>query len=263
MSKILHVLNGDATLTGFEQTGLDGDIIVWREVLSEGPVSDNVSAAGFWEARSEFICNTFGETPDGYRDKVMTELEKLSEPYDEINLWFEYDLHCQVNLLGVMMLLEQQTNLSAPAVYLICPVEFAGIDDFKGMGQLNGEQLEYLYDNTRVQLGEYDFKLAAEAWYLFVSRDAVKLKTWLEDNPFWGNMPQLQPAMQAQLNRLPVDGNGLNYIHQKLLAIYNSGAATRQNIYNTFWQTEKIYGMGDAELDSYLQQLNDKGLIKL
>jgi hypothetical protein len=39
MNNILHVLNGDATLNVFERTSFEGDIMVWREVLSEGPVS--------------------------------------------------------------------------------------------------------------------------------------------------------------------------------------------------------------------------------
>jgi hypothetical protein len=261
MSNILHVLNGDATLYGFEQTGLDGDIMVWREVLSEGPVSKNVSSADFWQRRSEFICKTFGETSEHYHDGMIVQLEKLNEPYQEINLWFEYDLHCQVNLLGTMMLLEQQANLSAPAIYLICPAEFPGIENFGGMGELNGEQLEYLYDNNRVQLGEYDFTLATQAWDLYVSNNADHLQAWLDETQFWGNLHQLKFAMRAHLKRLQTTVNGLNYIHQKLLDIYKSGITNKQEIYAAFWKTEKIYGMGDKELDIYLNHLTKHGYI--
>jgi hypothetical protein len=49
MKEILHILNGDATLSSFEQTGLDGDIMVWREVLSEGPVEENIASGTFWK----------------------------------------------------------------------------------------------------------------------------------------------------------------------------------------------------------------------
>ena len=261
MNEILHIINGDATLNGFEQTGLDGDIMIWREVLSEGPVSKNISSTDFWEKRSEFICKTFEETPEHYHDAVIVQLEKLNEPYQEINLWFEYDLHCQINLLGVMMLLEQQTNLSAPAIYLICPAEFPGVENFGGMGELNGGQLEYLYDNIRVQLGEYDFTLATQAWELYVSNNAGDIQAWLDETPFWGNLPQLKLAMQAHLKRLQVDENGLNYIHKKLLAIYKSGITDKSEIYSAFWQTENIYGMGDKELDSYLTYLTAHGHI--
>ncbi|MDB5061015.1 MAG: hypothetical protein JWP67_858 [Mucilaginibacter sp.] len=261
MNNILHVLNGDATLYGFEQTGLEGDIMVWREVLSQGPVATNVSTADFWNRRSEFICKTFDETPEHYHDGMIVHLERLNEPYQEINLWFEYDLHCQVNLLGAMMLLEQQTNLSAPAIYLICPTEFPGIENFGGMGELNGEQLEYLYDNNRVQLGEYDFALATQAWNLYVSNNADRLKAWLDETQFWGNLSPLKFAMQAHLKRLQTNANGLNYIHKKLLDIYKSGITNKHEIYITFWETEKIYGMGDKELDIYLNHLAQRGYI--
>ncbi|RFZ82794.1 DUF1835 domain-containing protein [Mucilaginibacter terrenus] len=257
----LHILNGDATLTGFNQAGIDGDVMIWREALSEGPVILNVDSAEFWQLRSDWVCSTFNETPENYHTGMIVPLEMLNEPYEEINLWFEFDLHCQVNLLAVMMLLRQQTNLSQPAVYLISPNEFPGVNNFNGMGELDGEQLDYLYDNIRLQLSDYDFTLAAEAWKLYIIGDKALLEQWLIETPFWGNMHNLKAAMQAQVQRLHVDSEGLNHIHHKLLAIYNAGYNQKGDICRQFWQTEKIYGMGDAQLDIYLQQLVDKGLI--
>lgn len=259
----LHILNGDATLPGFTEAGIDGDILIWREVLSEGPVAGDISSSAFWQKRSDWICTTFGDTPERYQEEMLNQLEKLSEPYEEINLWFEFDLHCQVNLLGIMNMLNRQTNLSAPEVYLISPASFPDVEDFNGMGELNGEQLDYLYDNIRVQLGEYDFRLAAEAWALYAGGNASKLEAWLNETPFWGNMPNLKPAMEAHLKRMLPDDSGLNYIHKKLLAVYDSGVQSKPEIYRLFWQTEKIYGMGDSQLDVYMQQLADKKLVTL
>lgn len=260
MSNILHVLNGDSTLHSFNQTGLDGDVMVWREVLSEGPLEDDISAAGFWNDRSRWIGETFKETAAGYQHKVIDELGKLNGTYDEINLWFEFDLHCQVNLLGVMQMLNRQTNMSAPAIFLICPDEFPGVDDFRGIGQLNSDQLEDLYDG-RVQLSEWEFELAAQAWPLYVKGNADELEQWLNENSFWGALHLLKPALLAHLKRLRVNAGGLNYVEQKLLDIYNSGIKTKPEIYQAFWSTEKIFGMGDSEIDTYLDRLSEKQLI--
>jgi hypothetical protein len=262
MSSILHILNGDSTLYGFNQTGLDGDVMVWREVLSEGPLQENISSASFWTARSEWISKTFNEPVEDYQHKMIEELGKLNGSYDEINLWFEFDLHCQVNLLGVMQMLNQQTNMSLPAVYLICPACYPGIDDFRGMGELNGDQLEDLYD-SREQLSEWEFELAAEAWPLYVKGSADDLQLWLDENSFWGILHLLKPALQAHIKRLRTNTDGLNYIEQKLLDIYNSGIKTKIEIYQAFWSTEKIYGMGDSEIDIYLNRLKQKQLIEL
>ncbi|HWZ04055.1 MAG TPA: DUF1835 domain-containing protein [Mucilaginibacter sp.] len=260
---ILHILNGDSTAISFEETGLDGDILVWREVLSEGPVEEDVTSASFWRNRSEWICKGVNETPENYQHNVLDQLAKLEEAYDEINLWFEFDLHCQVNLIGVMTYLNQKTDLSSPAIYLICPADFPGKENFMGMGELSADELEYLYDNIRVQLSEMDFLLAGEAWRVYVSQNVEKLIEFLKTTEFWGNMHLLKPALEAQLKRLLVNEKGLNYIEQKLLDIYNIGLRTKHEIYGIFWKTEKIYGMGDLQIDIYLNRLQEKGLIKL
>ena len=263
MSTILHVLNGDSTAHSFERTGLEGDLLVWREILSQGPAAENISSADFWKAREAWICKTFKDTPEHYQEYVVNPLEKLNEPYEEINFWFEFDLHCQANLLGVMAMLSENTDLSPPAVYLICPGDFPGKSDFRGMGELTGEELEYLFDNIRLQLSEADFEIACEAWKPYVENDADQIEKWIDDNTFWGSLHFLKPALQAHLQRLRVNKNGLNAIEQKLLDIYNSGIKNKHAVYQAFWQTEKIYGMGDLEIDLYLKKLTDKQLIDL
>jgi hypothetical protein len=262
MSSILHILNGDSTAHVFEQTGLDGDILVWREILSQGPLMEDISSGAFWKMREEWICKTFNDQPEHYQEYVIGPLEKLSTPYDEITLWFEFDLHCQVNLLGVMTMLLKHTDLSSPKIYLVCTDECIGVEDFRGMGQLNSDQLEDLYDD-RFQLNDWDFTLASQAWKLYVENDPDKLEKWIKENTFWSNMHLLKPALEAHLKRIRMNANGLNAIEQKLLDIYNSGIKNKQAIYEVFWQTEKIYGMGDREIDIYLKMLADKQLIDL
>src|SRR6185503_21299553 len=98
MATILHVLNGDSTRHSFEEPGLEGYVLVWREIFSQGPLIEDISSADFWKLREKWICDTLKEVPDEFVKNVVTPLEKLSQPYDEINLWFEFDLHCQANM---------------------------------------------------------------------------------------------------------------------------------------------------------------------
>lgn len=262
MSNILHILNGDSALEGFNQTGLDGDVMVWREVLSEGPLQQDISSGSFWSARAKWIGQNFSEDQDHYQHKVIDELGKLNAGYEEINLWFEFDLHCQVNLLGVLQMLNQKTDMSAPAIYLICLADCIQFNNARGLGELNGDQFEELFD-AREHLNQWEFELAAEAWQLYVNGDAAELEKWLNGNTFWGGVPLLKPALQAHLKRLEINADGLGYIEQKLLDIYNSGIKTRLDIHAAFWKTEGIFGMGDAEIDIYLNRLKAKQLIEL
>ena len=114
-----------------------------------------------------------------------------------------------------------------------------------------------------MQLGVVDFVLAEEAWKLYVNNNAKALQQWLTKTKFWGNLPLLKPAMEAHLKRIQLNTAGLNYIEQKLLDIYNGGIKNKQGIYQAVWQTEKIYGMGDTEIDIYLRSLAAKKLIEL
>jgi hypothetical protein len=69
--------------------------------------------------------------------------------------------------------------------------------------------------------------------------------------------------LAAQVARLTLDENGLNYIEHRLVEIYNYGYKTWPEILSVFWEKEKIYGMGDMEVDIYLQRLIRKGLITI
>ena len=258
---ILHILNGDATLKSFEDTGLEGDTMVWRGILSEGPLEERIASGSFWKNRLDWVCKTFGDTPESYQEKMLDQLTLLSQQYDEINLWFEFDLHCQANLIGVMTYLKQKTDLSAPAIYLICPDSYPGKDEFSGMGELTGDELEYLYDNIRLPLSGLDFIIAEEAWSIYVRRNKKRLADYIDHNNYWGSLHSLKPALEAELTRLRLNDNGLNAVEQKLLDIYKSGIVTQPEIYSKFWETEKIYGMGDKEIDLYLNKLKQKKLI--
>lgn len=253
MSSKLHILNGDSTFYSFKHSGLGGETLVWREVFSEGPLKKDIDT-DFWKMRAEWIAATFNDTTEHYMEHVEGELGKLNGNYSEINLWFEFDLHCQANLLGVMTLLGRMIDLDEPVISLICPDSYPGVDDFRGMGQLDGGQLADLYE-SRIQLSEYDFRLAAEAWEVYVQKNEAVLSTFINENPFWGSLHLLKPALEAELKRLQVNAEGLNYIEQKLKAIHDSGVTNRVNIYEKFWADEKIYGMGDTQLDIYLKKL--------
>jgi Domain of unknown function (DUF1835) len=53
---VLHVTNGDSTARSLLQTGLVERIVVWRDVLHEGPVPD-VGDAELRAARARFLAD--------------------------------------------------------------------------------------------------------------------------------------------------------------------------------------------------------------
>src|SRR5215207_6662647 len=102
----IHVLPGDAQVEDFRATGLDGEIVVCREALVDGDVRAN-GLEEFWQTRERFLTEAYPESPSNYRDSVVSEFEKLLDlpGSAEVNLWFEYELFCHVNMWFCVWLL--------------------------------------------------------------------------------------------------------------------------------------------------------------
>ena len=87
---------------------------------------------------------------------------KTLAKHDEVVLWFEFDLFCQLNLIYILGKLRGQ-NLAATKLSLICIGEFPGIHDFRGLGQLTAEQLVSLFPGRQPVTAE-QMELAGRAW---------------------------------------------------------------------------------------------------
>lgn len=252
--KTLHILNGDATLNIFKQTSISGDVLVWREILADGPVAHN----NLWELRANWIQQTFGEQPSVYMQKVVDEAKKLNdlEKYTELVLWFEYDLVCQINLTYMLNILN--SNPHNPPIYLICPDHFPNRPNFRGLGELNPQELEQLYP-TKTALSKADLSLASSAWDLYVTNDRNQIEAFL--NHDFGNLVLLQKALKAHLLRLPKGEKQLSYLEETLLDLAKIYQGNKPAIYEAFWQQAPIFGLTDLQIDLILAKLEKIDLL--
>jgi len=255
---ILHILNGDAMLTDFQETGIEGAILVWREALSEGPLMVDICGLEFWQMRSEWIVKAYNETLDNYNGHMINELTKLNNIYSELVLWFEFDLFCQANLLGTLAYIRCQPHLQNAQISLICPDSFPGMANFRGLGELNASQLASLYPDRKT-LSATDLETANGAWQAFTKKDPFVLWDWLVNAHISDNLPSLRQAMMVKVKTLTKNEAGLDYVEQKLLDIYQSGARSFADIYREFSQAEPLFGLGDAQVLTYLKNLRAKG----
>ena len=60
--------------------------------------------------------------------------------HEEVVLWFEHDLFCQVQLIYLLDWFAER-KLGRTKLGLVCIGEFPGIEYFHGLGQLNEAQL--------------------------------------------------------------------------------------------------------------------------
>ncbi|HCD53467.1 MAG TPA: DUF1835 domain-containing protein [Balneolaceae bacterium] len=122
MSSIFHILNGDALLDRFPDE-IPGERIVLRECLMDGNVTGKTEQE-FYQNRAHFISSLDEHfTMDEYYERSVSEFEKISAIPDgsEVNLWFEDDLFCQINLwFAVHRILN---SITRGTLFLVRPVK--------------------------------------------------------------------------------------------------------------------------------------------
>ncbi len=248
---IFHILNGDALAEKFPVEALEGELVVFRECLVEGPL-DGETPADFWQTRAQFIGKAYGEPPAGYEAKVGAEVDKIRRIPGgaEVNLWFEHDLFCQVNTWCVLAMLEERAdNL---LVNRVMPLVDAGADVWRGFGPADGETLVAAYWN-RVPLTRPDLALGKDLWNAYRRHDLQRLAalTARETSRF----PYLQQVVQAHVERYPASGGQPRPV-AVLADIVRAGTSDFPAISREFFRREGIYGFGDSQVRNLLTQVS-------
>ncbi len=242
MAKQLHILNGDATVPEFRKSGIAGEIVVWREALCDGPVSNSIRHDSFWDKRASFIQKGLGG--ENYADKMLAELDKLRDlsGFDEVVLWFEYDLFCQINMLACLSFIDHRE------ISLVClGDELDG--QLRGLGEISSIDFITLFKN-RSSLSKEDITYARSAWQAYTDPSPEKLRSLSPSATF----KHLKPAIEAHLSRLP-QKNGLNNLEEKMLKLIKEGIDNERKLVGTMLRDQGYFGLGDMQYLHYLDQL--------
>lgn len=256
----LHILNGDATRSIFQDSGIEGDVIVWREMLCEGRTPATRDMSRFFEERAAYLQQAYGIDSAAYLSEAAHDKQILQKAasYNEIVLWFEFDLFCQVNLVFVLYYLSQ-LSVKLPPVSIVQLDHHPEVPNFRGLGMLQSHHLPPLFA-ARTYIQQEDWDLAREVWEAYSTGDPLALET-LSHRP-GRHLPYLGKALQAHLRRLPNVSNGLNAVEHFFLDRLALGKLRERDLYYQFWDELKIYGFGDFQLDVYTQRLQQAGVIK-
>jgi len=255
MTKTLHILNGDCTLVNFKNSNIKGDTLIWREMLCEGNISNDIGSDDFWKNRYAFFETNFNISKLDYYDKTLKEIIKLEDlsHYSEVVLWFEYDLFCQINLLAActFLLKSFRKNIN---YHLICTGKEKGKSELQTLTDYDPSKYKLLFD-YKLKITRNNLLFAEKCWYLFVENNREKLK--LFDFNQSAKFIYLQLAIDQHLKRFS-DKNGLNQIEYKILNLINSGLTDRNKIIKQLliWQKkETVYGFGDMQYGMIIKNL--------
>lgn len=262
MSRTLHILNGDNTRSILGKSGIEGDVVVWREMLCEGPLQKEVGSDEFWMDRYAYFKNKLGVDRIEYFDKSISEIVKLEDVsnYTDVVLWFEFDLFCQVNLLALCTYL-LDNYVKKANYHLVCTGKVEGKDQLHSLSDFSPSEFQSLFNN-KISLSKSNLEFAKECWTDYVENDIDKLKSF--DFNKNSKFQYLQLAINQHLLRFPSE-NGLNQIENKIVEIINSSSLTENQIVRELliWQQkDTVYGFGDLQYFQYLKKLNNYITVK-
>ncbi|MDO6820174.1 MULTISPECIES: DUF1835 domain-containing protein [Zobellia] len=253
MSSLLHITNGDSFTERIKSLKLKGDIITWREMLCEGKTLTNVGSESFWKARFEFLNKNYKVSKSWFIEKTLKEYRSLCnhKQQDEIVLWFEYDLFCQVNMIAVLSWLK--TNRKYAQVSLVCSGKEDDTDKMYSLNDLTDEQLLKLYSN-KVELSQDDIEYADYVWQLYCSDNPIRLENLSDFGEFQFNY--LGDAVRTHLHRFPSIKNGLNEMENTILRLAVDKKPTSKGAFvSEILQNQGLLGFADTQYDRALGRL--------
>lgn len=253
MSSLLHITNGDILTNRLGSMDLKGDIITWREMLCEGRTLTNVGSETFWKTRFEFLNKNYKVSKSWFIEKTLKEYRSLCnhKQQDQIVLWFEYDLFCQVNMLAVISWLK--THRKYAHITLVCSGKEDETDKLYGLGELSDEKLMELYEN-RIELSQDDIEYADYVWQLYCSDNPIRLENLTDFNNYQFNY--LSGAIKAHLKRFPTIRNGLNEVENHLLQLsVDKKPKTKKELLKTVLGNQGLYGFGDTQYERIISTL--------
>ena len=255
MSRFLHVANGSSVTHTLAEAGVPGLLSIWADPLHDGPVPGGLSDEELLEVRRNF----HEGPPGGPSDDPVNDLRRWRQiieqhdGYDELVLWFEHDLFCQLNLIQVLSWIHHRVP-SSKVVSLICIGSYPGRPDFKGLGELTPAELAPLLD-TRQPVSESQYALVERAWKAFREATPEALDDFRRTDT--SALPYLAPALARFLQDYPWTVDGLSRTERRLLQLADAGNVTLAQAFPRMHEGESAYYVTDTSLDDLVEALSN------
>lgn len=191
---MLQLANGDAAADVLRKAALPGEVAVWADCLDQGPLQGRAGTAQFRSLRAGFLaaCGLGDQRP---------QLDAWDAPLllrpDELVLWFEADLNCQLALLHHLAL--------RPASLVLTPAPVA---------KYAPDELQAMFP-LRTQPSAAIMGLARAGWSAVTSPDPREIEKLLGAD--LSALPFLAAALRRLLQELPEPASGLSRTDRAVL----------------------------------------------
>ncbi len=252
MKRTLNIVNGDACINIMKKAEIQGDFLPWLDFLHEGSVPAGLNLEELSLIRAKFISEyRVGEFSEIYnRFKERNNQLKEYREYNKIVLWFEHDLHDQLQLLQILDWFSTK-NLKDIELTLIYSNNYLG----ESTAQQIKKMLHYAIDVTPKH-----FKLAQEAWSAF--REPTP-KSWFKLlKKTTSILPFLKPAIFRMIEEFPSTKAGLSRTEYQALLVISNGIDEAKDIFEKCQSFEERKFMGNIVFWKILNNFENYNIIK-
>ncbi|WP_372809127.1 DUF1835 domain-containing protein [Pontiella sp.] len=229
MGHTLHITSGDRAGDLLKKSGVPGEVLVWHDMLYDGPRIPGWPDEACLSARAVFLEEITGGGMDrqGILETLRQQYRRLSElaPDQPVVLWFDACLFDQSMLAHILTCLRVR---KAENVELLCVDAFPGIEPFHGLGQLQPDQLAALYGN-RQPVTEAQYVFAIRVDQAFAGQDADRLAELSEATH--APLPWVPAAVARWLKERPSSDTGLGELETLALAAIRGGCKSPGEIF--------------------------------
>jgi hypothetical protein len=232
-------------------TGLDGDVLAWRDILHDGPVPAGLGPSALRDERARFLAEAGHTERAAARRELAARDAMLARSRQRYVLWFEADLYDQLQLIQVLDRLAE-AGVEPTRIELVSAGEYPGVAHFGGLGELAADGLVGLHEQ-RVALGPDSIALARRAWAAFRSPEPTALSSLTTIRT--RELRFLGEAIGRLLEEYPWVGDGLSLTERRLLAELADGEATAGALFRRVWARERRPFLGDTPFYARLRSL--------
>jgi hypothetical protein len=253
----LHISSGDTVGAILARSGLDGDILIWHDVLYDGCRCAAWPDEAAMAARAEFLFQVTGGglSRDSLMMTIREQYQRLAGAgtYKRLVLWFDACLFDQSMLVHLLACLKQKDIRNLELVEV---ASYPGIIPFHGLGQLNPAQLMSCYEHRQpVTSAQLDFAERVDG--AFAEHDV----------PIWRELAAMSSAplihvpaaMARRLLEEPDAQTGLGRLESLALAAVQAGCHDPIRIFRAVSEADAApQYWGDNTLWAVLNRLAER-----
>jgi len=253
---MLHIVNGDAALALIKQTSIEGEFLVFKEMLMEGPVHLNREGLLDTKSRAEFLKSDYGIDSKIYLKENKTffsKLENAAAKGDQITFWFEEDFFCQIHLIYLLAYLPKPF-LKKGKAFFICPEKALGVHLPKAM--------QKLFD-ARTPLEPARIVLAKKVWKAFSTPQMEgwsELLKWTKETNGFQIWDLLQRGLRAYLGMHFIIRDGYNPVQEAIKRVLKKEPQSFPQFYKHLVSEKEVkyLGLGDSQVARYALNMTTK-----